>query len=124
MQKILHEVIENNADNGEIQIKAVAQLQSITNELETYFMTLPKISRVGAMDVDTLFPSSVVNNNNTTNNNSYNNDFIRRWCERCNKTHALDKNGHQKCPEMKVGLPEERIEGYYDKDEIDPQKKF
>jgi hypothetical protein len=38
MQKILHEVIETNADNGEIQIKAVAQLQSITNELGTYFM--------------------------------------------------------------------------------------
>jgi hypothetical protein len=77
-------------------------------------MALPKISRVEAMDVDTLFPSFVVNNNNSNT----------RWCKRCNKTHALDKNGHRKCPEMKVGLPEERIEGYYDKDEIDPQRKF
>jgi outer membrane PBP1 activator LpoA protein len=42
MQKILHEVIDTNADNGEIQIKAVAQLQSITNELGNLFYGVTK----------------------------------------------------------------------------------
>ena len=30
----------------------------------------------------------------------------------------------RKCPEGQVGLPEESIEGYYDKDEYDPERKF
>jgi hypothetical protein len=45
MQKILHEIIETNIDNGGIQIKAVAQLQSITNQLGEYYFALPKVAR-------------------------------------------------------------------------------
>jgi hypothetical protein len=38
MQKTLHKVIENNQDDGDIQIKAVNQLQSITTQLFNYYL--------------------------------------------------------------------------------------
>ena len=31
--------------------------------------------------------------------------------------HALDKAGHKKCPQWKVGLPSEEEPGYYDRDD-------
>ena len=62
MQKILHEVIEANTDDGDIQIKALAQLQSITNQLENYFIALPKVAKVETMDVNTneIWPVSLL----------------------------------------------------------------
>ena len=75
------------------------------------------------MDVNTLFPSLPNPTNPSSPNPSSNNNnnpglitttttTISRWCEMCNKPHALDKNGHRKCPEGQVGLPEESIEAY------------
>jgi hypothetical protein len=66
MQKVLHQVIETNEDDGDIQIKAVVQLQSITNQLESYYMALPKVSQVESADINTLFPPN--NTNNTSSN--------------------------------------------------------
>ena len=43
------------------------QLQSITNQLEPYYMALPKVSQVESADINTLFPP-----NNNTNNTSSN----------------------------------------------------
>jgi hypothetical protein len=57
-----NEVIEEttNPDDGEIKIKAVAQLQSITNQLEQYYVQLPSVAKAGTMDTNTLFPSSSI----------------------------------------------------------------
>ena len=38
-----------NPDDGEIQIKAVAQLQSITDQLNQYYIQLPTVARVGVI---------------------------------------------------------------------------
>jgi hypothetical protein len=101
MQRVLHEVIETNADDGEIQIKAVAQLQTITNQLNQYFIQLPDVAKVGTtIDVNTLFPSPDSANNNTpplnliTNNNTAtdrknipgigNVDEYIKWCSEHN----------------------------------------
>jgi hypothetical protein len=70
MQKVLHQVIETNEDDGDIQIKAVVQLQSITNQLERYYMALPKVSQVESMDINTLFPSPSPSNNINDNNDN------------------------------------------------------
>ncbi len=131
MQKILHEVIETNADNGEIQIKAVAQLQSITNQLENYYMALPKVARVGTMDVNTLFPSSPSspssssfpnsNVNTTTIPPPIDDKKSWYWCSSCNLLHKNERGYY--CPEMKVGLPEEDEPGYFG-GRPDPERQF
>jgi Zn finger protein HypA/HybF involved in hydrogenase expression len=125
MQKVLHQVIETNEDNGDIQIKAVIQLQSITAQLESYYVALPKVSQVESADVNTLFP---MNNNNTTNNNSSSSVVVVknnpvRWCERCNREHPLDKEGFRKCPEFKVGMDYEDEPGYYEREDYDDQRQ-
>jgi Zn finger protein HypA/HybF involved in hydrogenase expression len=124
MQKVLHQVIETNEDNGDIQIKAVIQLQSITAQLESYYVALPKVSQVESADVNTLFPM----NNNTTNNNSSSSVVVVknnpvRWCERCNREHPLDKEGFRKCPEFKVGMDYEDEPGYYEREDYDDQRQ-
>ena len=124
MQKILHEVIEANTDDGDIQIKAVAQLQSITNQLENYFIALPKVAKVETMDVNTLFPSPPANNNNNNSNNysPKNNNDGSWWCTRgCNVYHK-DEFGHH-CPEYAVGAEGEEKPGYFG-GTPDPQRKF
>lgn len=120
MQKILHEVIETNTDNGEIQIKAVAQLQNITNQLCGYYMQLPSVAKVGVMDVNTLFPSSSFTSNNSNNSNNNNNN-ASWWCSSCNLRHK-DQFGHH-CPQMKVGLECENQPGYFG-GKPDPERQF
>lgn len=131
MQKVLHQVIETNEDDGDIQIKAVVQLQSITARLESYYVALPKVSQVESADINTLFP---LNPNTNTNNNSsspnssavvvVNNNNPNRWCERCNREHPLDKEGFKKCPEFKVGMDYEDEPGYYEREDYDLERKF
>jgi hypothetical protein len=45
-----------------------------------------------------------------------------RWCSNCNRMYPLDKEGHKKCPEWKVGMPYEP--GYYERKDFDPQRQF
>lgn len=46
-QTILHNIIYNNADNPEAQIKAVTQLNEITVLIHNLFETLPSITKLG-----------------------------------------------------------------------------
>jgi hypothetical protein len=137
MQKVLHEVIVTNTDDGDIQIKAVNQLQSITNQPESYYMALPKIAQVENADVNTLFPLNPNNNNNSSSSSSSSSNTSSssstagvvvnnptRWCDRCNCNHPLDKEGFKKCPEFKVGMPYEDEAGYYEREDYDLERKF
>lgn len=127
MQRVLHEVIETNADDGEIQIKAVTQLQTITNQLNQYFIQLPDVAKVGTtIDVNTLFPP--FNNSNNTNANTNpssggssntttittsknSNDKNSWWCSACRLMHKNEFGLH--CIEAQVGKPEESEPGYF-----------
>jgi hypothetical protein len=127
MQKVLHQVIETNEDDGDIQIKAVVQLQSITNQLESYYMALPKVSQVESADINTLFPPNNTNNtSNTTTSSSSPTVLVdsTRWCGTCNCNHPLDKDAKRKCPQWKVGMPYEDEPGYYEREDFDPERKF
>jgi hypothetical protein len=112
----LHQVIETNEDDGDIHIKAVVQLQSITNQLESYYMALPKVSQVESADINTLFPLNTNNNNSSTvvvnNNNNNNNDDGSWWCTRgCNVYHKNEFGHH--CPEFITGAEGEEKPGYF-----------
>jgi hypothetical protein len=126
-----NEVIEEttNPDDGEIKIKAVAQLQSITNQLEQYYVQLPSVAKAGTMDTNTLFPSSSISaaavpipsatstSSSSSSSLSEEDNYKKRFCKNCNKMHALDKDGDKKCPQWRVGLPSEEEPGYYDRDD-------
>ena len=55
-QNILQNIIANNADKPEVQIKAVAELNDITVSLTNMFQDLPYITRLG---VDAFFPPPI-----------------------------------------------------------------
>ncbi len=130
MQKVLHQVIETNEDDGDIQIKAVVQLQSITNQLESYYVALPKVYKWNLRISIHCFlnPNTNTNNNSSSLNSSavvvVNNNNPNRWCERCNREHPLDKEGFKKCPEFKVGMDYEDEPGYYEREDYDLERKF
>jgi hypothetical protein len=121
MQKVLHQVIETNEDDGDIQIKAVVQLQSITNQLSQYHIALPNVAKYEVADINTLFPpnnninnnssntSAVVVDNNGNNNNNNNGSW---WCTHgCNVYHKNEFGHH--CPEFACGAEGEDKPGYF-----------
>jgi hypothetical protein len=85
---------------------------------------LPSVAKVGTtVDVNTLFPSpipavvSIPSSSSSSSLLSEEDNYKKRWCENCKTAHKLDKNGHKKCPEWKVGLDCEEEPGYYDRDD-------
>ena len=133
-QDILRRIIEHNDDKPEVQVKAVVALNETTVLIRNLFEMLPNICSLGvdAFGNNNNNPSSLVttasapgyNNNYNNSTTTISNNNYSRWCSNCNRMHPLDKNGHRKCPEWKVGAPEEEIEGYYETDDIDPNAKF
>jgi hypothetical protein len=119
-------VIDTNTDDGDVQIKAVNQLQSITNQLAQYYVALPNVAKYEVADINTLFPPN--NNNNSSNTTSSSAAVVvnnpTRWCERCNRNYPLDKEGFRKCPEFKVGMDYEDEPGYYEREDYDLERKF
>jgi len=97
-----------------------------TGILENYYIALPKVAKVGVMDVNTLFPSSSSSNGLENNNTNAgigvgDNDGKSWWCNTCKLQHR-DEFGHH-CPLYKVGLPEENDPGYFG-GTSDDQRRF
>jgi hypothetical protein len=125
MKKTLHRIIEDDEEDAEARIKAIAQLQNVNSQMLTYYQYLPQVMKTlddGASGgAGVVVGMGVVNNNNTNNNNNRNADGSW-WCTgKCNVYHKDEFGKH--CPEFAVGLDAENQPGYFG-GTPDPQRKF
>jgi hypothetical protein len=89
MQKTLHEIIDTNEDDPEIQIKAIVQLQSVTSELTNYYVQLPQLSTIAVNSFDSI-PNNAATTTVTSGSGSrQNNNAIEylEWCKNNNPNH-------------------------------------